>query len=144
MDDTATSQLAYDALARAVAGDAAGAATALQTIGQNSDEHRMYSVCCGFAEAGRLMLQRLYGDEAPTPGNGMYVLDELVPGAAQQDPPKAFAMRFLVAHANGHADTTLALFKAAAAASDEEYVDSVCALLADVAGITRLALKETR
>jgi hypothetical protein len=33
----------------------------------------------------------------------------------------------------------MALFNAALHASGEEYVDSVCALLADVAGLCRLA-----
>ncbi|UZK54056.1 hypothetical protein NEH16_07745 [Streptomyces drozdowiczii] len=59
----------------------------------------------------------------------------------EADPPKAFAVRFLTAYANGDHDTCLALFEAALHASDEQYVSSVCALLADVAGIYRLALK---
>ena len=88
------------------------------------------------------MLRKLYGDQAPkTPADGMFVL-QVDPGAVGKDPAKAFSVRFLAAWANGDQDTCNALFTAATRASDEEYVDSVCALFADVVGITRLALNE--
>ncbi|MFG2763120.1 hypothetical protein [Streptomyces rubiginosohelvolus] len=141
MDQEKTGDLVFEAIAHAVAGNASEAATALMTIGQASDDNRMYGVCCAIASAGTHALGLVYGDRAPKPGTSdMYVLQELVPGATVDDPPKAFAMRFLTAYANGDTETCLALFDAALRSSDDEYVSSVCALLADVAGIYRLAL----
>jgi hypothetical protein len=103
----------------------------------------MYGVCCAIAEAGAFMLRKIYGDQAPTtPDDGMWVLQPLVPDAVDRDPAKAFSMRFLIAYANGDRDTTLALFDAALASGGDQYVDSVSSLLADVAGITRLALEQ--
>lgn len=141
MDQKQTEDLIFDAIAHAVDGNASEAATALMTIGQNADNNLMYGVCCAIASAGTHALGLVYGDRAPKPGTtDMYVLQELVPGTAETDPPKAFAMRFLTAYANGDTDTCMALFNAALRSSDDEFVDSVCALLADVAGIYRLAL----
>ena len=91
------------------------------------------------------MLRRIYGDKAPkTPDDGMFILQELEPGAVGKDPAKAFSIRFLTAWANGDTDSTDALFTAATHASNEQYVDSVCALFADVIGITRLALDQPK
>ncbi|MEU0317086.1 hypothetical protein [Nocardioides sp. NPDC006273] len=145
MDHDETSQAVFDMLGKAVAGDICGAATALQTIGMASDNSRMYGVCCAIAEAGKHVLHQLYGEHAPRPGTpDMFVMQELVPGATADDPAEAFALRFLTAWANGDRATTLALFNAALDASDEEYVSSVGALLANVAGLCRLALKRKR
>ena len=142
MDHTAASNLIFDALAHAVAGNSEKAADALTDLGRNSDDHQMYGVCCAIAGAGEHMLRRLYGDQAPAPGSdGMFVLGELVPGALAADPPEAFALRFLTAYANGDTDTCMALFNAALQSDGDQYVDSVCALLAHVAGLCRLALK---
>ncbi|WP_282686296.1 MULTISPECIES: hypothetical protein [unclassified Streptomyces] len=136
-----TADLVFEALAHAIDGNASEAATALMTIGQASDDNRMYGVCCAIASAGTHALSLVYGDRAPKPGTSdMYVLQELKPGAIDGDPPKAFAVRFLTAYANGDTATCMALFNAALRSSDDEYVSSVCALLADVAGIYRLAL----
>ncbi|MCX4601182.1 hypothetical protein OG402_11855 [Streptomyces anulatus] len=141
MNQSETGDLVFEAIAQAVAGNASEAATALMTIGQNADTNLMYGVCCAIASAGTHALELVYGDRAPKHGTSdMYVLQELEPGAIGADPPKAFAVRFLTAYANGDTDTCLALFEAALRSSDDEYVSSVCALLADVAGIYRLAL----
>lgn len=145
MDTDTASQLIYEALAHAVAGDTEGAFDRLNSVCEQADRPRMYGVCCGLAEAGAHMLRKLYGDRAPkTPEDGMFVLHELQPGAVDKDPAKAFSIRFLTAWANGDRDTTDALFTAATRASDEQYVDSVCALFADVVGICRLALDELK
>ncbi|MEU0356540.1 hypothetical protein [Streptomyces cyaneofuscatus] len=141
MDQQQIGELVFEALAQSVAGNASEAATALMTIGQNADNSLMYGVCCAIASAGKRALGLIYGDRAPVPGTSdMYVLQELVPGATEDDPPKAFAMRFLTAYANGDLVTCMALFDAALHSDGDQYVDSVCALLADVAGIYRLAL----
>ncbi|MEU3203538.1 hypothetical protein ABZ702_06575 [Streptomyces cyaneofuscatus] len=140
MDQQQTGDLVFEALAHAVDGNAAEAATALMTIGQASNNSVMYGVCCAIASAGTRALGLIYGDQAPTPETGMYVLQELKPGAMEADPPKAFAVRFLTAYANGDKPTCMALFNAALHSDGDQYVDSVCALLADVAGIYRLAL----
>lgn len=145
MDTEETSKLITSALAYAVAGDSHNAATTMQTIGEQSDAARMYGVCCALANVGKLSLQKIYGDQAPRPGSSeLWGMEQLKPGALDSDPPKAFAARFLVAYANGDEDTCLALYDAAYKASDEEYVESIAALLADVAGITRLALDQQK
>ncbi|MEV6504849.1 hypothetical protein AB0M61_01845 [Streptomyces sp. NPDC051642] len=143
MDTETASRLVYEALAHGVAGDTEGAFNNLNTVCEEADQPRMYGVCCGLAEAGAHMLRKLYGERAPkSPEDGMFFLQELEPGAVGEDPAKAFSVRFLTAWANGDTDTTDALFSAATHASNEEYVDSVCALFADVVGICRLALDE--
>ncbi|MEU3620636.1 hypothetical protein ABZ725_51630 [Streptomyces sp. NPDC006872] len=142
-DDTAN--LVFEALAYAVAGQGDDAARHLITIGSQSDDNRMYGVCCAIAAAGEHMLCQLYGERAPRPEHGdMWVLKQLQPGAMDSDPPKAFAARFLVAYCNKDNQTTLALFAAALASEGDQYVDSVCALLVMVAGISRLAIDEKR
>lgn len=139
------SQLIYEALAHGVAGDGDTAFDKLNSVCEDADQPRMYGVCCGLAEAGAHMLRRIYGDKAPkTPDDGMFILQELEPGAVGKDPAKAFSIRFLTAWANGDTDSTDALFTAATHASNEQYVDSVCALFADVIGITRLALDQQK
>jgi hypothetical protein len=143
MDTDEASTLVFEALAYAVAGDAEHAAHNLTTLGENSDDNRMYGVCCAIASAGKHMLQKIYGDQAARPERGdMWAMEQLEPGALDRDPPKAFAARFLIAYCNDDEATTLALFQAALHSGGDQYVDSVCALLADVAGIARLALKE--
>lgn len=145
MDTDTASKLVFEALAHGVAGDTEGAFDKLNAVCEQADQPRMYGVCCGLAAAGAHMLRKIYGDQAPkTPDDGMFILQELEPGAASKDPAKAFSIRFLTAWANGDQDTTDALFTAATHASDEQYVDSVCALFADVVGITRLALDEQK
>jgi hypothetical protein len=143
MDTREASTLVFDAITYAVAGDADRAADAIATLGSQSDANLMYGACCSIAEAGKLMLQKIYGEKAARPENGdMWVLEQLEPGALDDDAPKAFAMRFLIAHCNGDTDTTLALWAATLQASEEEHVASVFALLGDVAGIARLAIEQ--
>jgi hypothetical protein len=138
------STLIFEALAHGVAGESDTAIDKLNSVCEDADGPRMYGVCCALAETGAHMLRKIYGDQAPkTPEDGMWVLQELMPGAFG-DPAKAFSMRFLIAWANNDRDTTDALFTAATHASNEEYIDSVCALFADVIGITRLALDQQK
>ncbi|MFF1958005.1 hypothetical protein ACFVWX_13565 [Streptomyces sp. NPDC058220] len=139
MDQAEASKLVFNALAHAVAGDSDAAATSLESLGTQSDNHQMYGVCCAIAEVGKRMMQRLFGEQ---PTDSMVVLQELKPGAAMADPHRAFALRFLTAYANDDRDMTLALFDTALAAGGEQYVESVCALLAEVAGLCRLALAQ--
>ncbi|MEV6046057.1 hypothetical protein [Streptomyces xanthochromogenes] len=140
MDTEEAKRLAFKALAHAVADEPLEVADVLEVLGHGCTDNQMYGVCCGFANAGKQMLERLHGVRIGT-GGAMVALRELVPGAAEQDPPQAFAVRFFAAASNGDDAMTLALFNAAVAAGGEQYVDSVCALLASVAGICRLALE---
>jgi hypothetical protein len=143
MDSREASALVLDAIGYAVAGDAERAADTIATLGTGSDANLMYGACCALAEAGKFALQKIYGEQAARPEQGdMWVFEQLQPGALDGDPAKAFAMRFLVAYCNGDTDTTLALWVASLKASDEEHVDSVCALLVNVAGIVRLAIEQ--
>jgi len=135
-------QLSFRALAHATAGEGDQAASLLTTIATNADTHQMYGICCGFAEAGKLMLTRIFGDQAPGPG-GMWVLEQIKPGALD-DPAEAFAARFLVAYANGDKVMTLDMYQALLESDPDTYTDSVCTLLAEVAGICRTAIKQKR
>lgn len=139
------SKLIFEALAHGVAGDGDTAINTLSSVCEEADRPRMYGVCCALAEAGSHMLRKIYGDQAPkTSEDGMFVFQELQPGSLADDPARTFSMRFLTAWANGDTDTTNALFTAATHASNEQYIDSVCALFADVIGITRLALDQQK
>ncbi|MFJ5070204.1 hypothetical protein ACIQC7_27725 [Kitasatospora sp. NPDC088556] len=143
MNDDKTVALIQQAIGSAAHGDADTAARALEALGQNSDNNRMYGVCCAIAAAGTHTLQLLYGSQAPTADNGaMWATTEFVPGAFAADPAEAFATRFLVAYSNGDTDTCLALFETALQAEGEQYVASVCALLTAVGQLVRLALDE--
>ncbi|MGW3072327.1 hypothetical protein [Kitasatospora sp. NPDC001132] len=143
MNNDETTALIQQAIGSAAHGDADTAARALETLGQNSDNNRMYGVCCAIAAAGTHTLRLLYGSKAPTADNGaMWATAELVPGAFAAVPDEAFAMRFLVAYSNGDTDTCLALFETALQAGGEQYVASVTTLLATVARLVRLALDE--
>lgn len=143
MNHTEAVSLIEDALASAVAGDTERAADRLVTLGESSDNNFMYGACGALAEAGKYGLSLIYGDQMARPERGdMFILEEIKPGAFAEDPPKAFAARFLIAWCNGDRDTTLALFDAAL--RSDQYVESVSALLADVAGILRLGLDEQK
>jgi hypothetical protein len=145
MNTEEASKLIFEALAHGVAGEADTAIDKLNSVCEDADGPRMYGVCCALAEAGAHMLRRIYGDKAPkTPEHGMWIMQELQPGAMEGDPAKTFSMRFLIAWANGDRDTTNALFTAATHASNEQYIDSVCALFTDVIGITRLAMDQQK
>jgi hypothetical protein len=136
--------LVQQALAAAIDGDTAQASAALDALGDGCTNTQMYGVCCAIAEAGRRILRKLYGSGAPSRPGDMWAIEELVPGAFHKDPADAFAARFLVAYANRDSSTCLALFETALTAGGTEYVDSVCALLTNVAGLARLALAEKR
>lgn len=143
MDTDTAAELVMEALAHAVAGEADEASMALMTLGTRGDGNLMYGVCCALASAGEHFLRQFYGDRAPQRGaDDLWVIEQLQPGVLADDPPKAFAMRFLVASANQDTATCLALYEAAYGASDDEYVDSIGALLATVAGIGRLAIEK--
>lgn len=145
MNSDTAANLIFEALAHAVAGNGDEAAHRLITIGAQSDTNQMYGVCCAIASAGEHMLCQIYGDRAPRPEHGeMWALQQMQPGALDDDPPKAFAARFLVAHCNRDTETALALFQAALESDDDQYVASVGALLATVAGISRLAIDEKK
>lgn len=143
MDNETVPQKLYNALAYAVSGDTERAFELINAVGSSCDVKEMYGVCGGIAETGALMLRKIYGDNAPqSPEDGMWTFEELRPGAGADDPPKLFSMRFLIAWANGDRDTTLALYDTALKAGPDAYTESVCALFADVVGITKLALEQ--
>lgn len=121
--------------------DAERAAGALAEIAASGDPLDMYAACCGLAEIGKRSLMQIYGAEAFDPGRGdLMFIQELQPGALADNPPEAFALRFLSAYCNDDAETAPALFRAALDAGPEAYVDSTASLLFNVAGIAKLAL----
>ncbi|MFE3049558.1 hypothetical protein ACFXIY_21200 [Streptomyces albidoflavus] len=136
MNTDQTAEAVFEMLVHAVAGNTEQASRLLESIGTQSDDHRMYGVCCALAGAGKQMLYKIFGDQPP---EHMWALEELSPGTLAADPAGGFAVRFLIANANGDRDTRRALFQAALHADGDQYVDSVCALLAQVASLCRLA-----
>lgn len=133
----------FEMIALAVADEQDKAANKLTELGERLDTNAMYGVCCGIASAGIHAMKKMHGGKGPDLARGdMWALEELRPGASTSDPPAAFAARFLVAFGNDDRPGTLALFGTALHAGPEPYVESVCALLAQTAGLCRLALKE--
>lgn len=143
MNDDRLAELVQTAFHFAYEADADRVATCLDEIGNSGDPFDMYKACCGFAAIGHAALTKIYGERAPDRARGdMWVIEELQPGALSDDPPKAFAARFLIAYCNDDKDTAPALWRAAVEAGGVQYVDSVCHLVADVAGLARLALEK--
>lgn len=142
MDQSRLAEMTMDLICVALAGETDRAAATLQDIGMQTTHHEMYGVCCAIATAGVQALRKVYGAQYDPSGGDLMVFEELTPGAMAEDPPKAWAMRFLVAYANDDTPSTLALFETALKASDEEYVSSVAALLVNVTGLLRLSLDE--
>lgn len=132
----------WDMLGHAIEGRGDEAARALMAIGQDSDTARMYGVCCALAETGKEILHRLYPAMTWEPNGSMWALHLIGPG--EGNPADVWAARFLVAWANKDTANTDALFTAALAGSDDEYGDSICALLVTVAGLGKTALAEKR
>lgn len=135
----------FEMISLAVADEQDKAADKLTDLGERLDISGMYGVCCGVASVGIHAMTRMNGGKGPDLARGdMWALAELRPGAATEDPPAAFAARFMVALGNNDRQASLALFDTALRAGPERYVESVCALLAQTAGLCRLALKEQR
>src|SRR5690554_5019115 len=110
MDRDQLGQPVIRAFNAAVDRDLSGVADALDAIGTTGDPFDMYAACCGFAEIGKGALKKIYGDRAPRPEQGdMWVIEEMQPGALSDDPPKAFAARFLIAYCNDDKKTAPAL-----------------------------------
>lgn len=142
MNDDERVELIHRALACAVAKDAEGAADALSAVGENSDNWQMYGTCCAIAAMAVEVMTRHLGMAFDSNAGDMMVIEPLIPDATFRSPAEAFSMRFIVAYANGDKDTTLALYKAAGEAGPQQFTDSVSSLLADTAGIARLALDQ--
>lgn len=112
----------------------------LAMLSEPGDPIILFVACRGFAEVGKRAMLLMGEAQAFDPARGdMVILEELEPGAFGEDPPSAFALRFLAAHTNDDNDTAFALFKAALDAGPEAFVPSVCALINTIAGIVRAA-----
>lgn len=142
MTEQEATQAIWDLLGHAVEGRADEAAHALMAIGQDSTTARMYGVCCGIAEVGKEVLRKLYPHMIWEPNGSMWTLRQI--GSGDGDPADVWAARFLVAWANGDTANTDALFRAAVAGSNDEYIGSVCALVTTVAGLAITATAEKR
>ncbi len=140
MTDNEATKAIWDLLGHAIEGRGEQAAQLLMAIGQDSDTARMYGVCCGIAEVGREILRKLYPAMAWAPSGYMWAMQQIRPG--EGDPADVWAARFLVAWANKDTANTDALYRAAVAGSDDEYVGSICALVTTVAGLAITARTE--
>lgn len=134
-------ELTMRTIGAAMEGDSHNATVAMLTIGQEGDQADVYGACCAFAEIGKAALKKIYGDRSPDPSRGdmwaMRILDQ-----RKAEPAEVFASRFLVAYANDDRPQTVALFRAALASSDDDYVSSVAQLLATAVGLSRTALDD--
>lgn len=132
-------RLIQQTLVAAMDGDTERAATTIQQLGDGTDAAGMYTVCRAFGMAAKHALEMLYGQQ---PKDAQWFLRAVHPGVFDKDPAQTFSARFIVAYANDDTDTCLALYRAATHASDEQYVDSVLALLKDTAMLLKLAEEE--
>lgn len=143
MDHDTLQHHVFGAFHAAVDMDAVLVADHVSAIAGTEDPFDMYAACCGFAEIGKRAMLKLHGDREFDPARGdMVIVQELEPGALAASPDEAFAVRFFSAYCNDDKETPAVLFKTALDASFEEFVDSVCALLNNVAGIARLAIEQ--
>lgn len=140
MTEGKTAEMVMATIGYAVAGDVGRTASALQELGENSDNNQMYGVCCAIAAAGAHVLRLLHGNVLAE--GDFWALSEVTPGSLDSNPAGMFARRFLVAYSNGDTATCMALFNATLAAGEEHHVTSVIALLGHVASLIQLALKE--
>lgn len=109
------------ALQYAVDGRYEIAATIVNAVALNGTGHSLYAACCTWAGSAEVALERVHGPIGDNvwsftadPGDG---------------PAETFARRFITAYGNDDPDTTVALFRAAAAAGDEQFSASLSALL---------------
>lgn len=139
MSEREAAQLAHEALALAIDRKQEEAAALLTRLLQDSDMHRVYGLCCGFAEGGRKALLKSAGGRAPIFANGeQWGITELMPGG--HDPAALFSLQFLVAYANGDRATARAHYIALVLSDDEEArVRGVSRLFGDIADLCRTA-----
>lgn len=131
------------AIGCALQGDAEGATNAMVEIGQNGTWRDVYGSCCAYAEVGKAALIKFYGEHAPDPARGGMWAMQTLPGKTAE-PAEVFAVRFILAYANDDKDGAFALFRAALESSNEDYIDSIAALLATAASLANSALEHAR
>lgn len=135
-------QKVFEMISAAVDRNAEDATDLLAQVMTDGDTNRGYGVCCAIATAGERAMNVLFGDKAPAiEHGGQWVVEQLKPGGLD-DPHKAFAVRFLIAYANGQTDTARTHFETMAKAGPHAYVAGVSQLLCDVAGLCRTALEQ--
>lgn len=143
MDQDRLHQLTMDALSAAVLKDADRASDAITEIGASGDPFDMYAACCGFAEIAKRAMTKALGQKPDLAAGDMWILEDLKPSSPDKNPAETFAVRFMTAYANDDKDTVPALYRTALEAGPEQFVDSVCALLANAADLHRLSFKPT-
>lgn len=138
MNDDELAEHVMTALAAAIDHDEHACCGALAAIAATGDPHDMYRACCGFAEAARQSMTRLYGRSPDLEAGDMWAAIPLGANATENaDPAHLFSMRFTIAYANDDTDTTPALFQAAL--NSGYYPESVMSLLLDAANLTVIA-----
>lgn len=146
MESAELRPLVIGAMEAAVNGDVDNIADNLAQIATSGDPFDMYAACCGLAEIGKNALNALAGNhgcDSDCCGDHRVEIQEVRPGAFDEDPHQAFAARFFAAYCNEDGDMTATLFKVALDAGMEDFVDSVCALVHNTAGIVRIAISTT-
>ncbi|MFF4385567.1 hypothetical protein ACFY0G_02055 [Streptomyces sp. NPDC001552] len=134
----------HQALDAAIVGDSRRASDALDEIGLNSTPQELYGVCGGLAGGCVKALQLVHGDAYDPAAGDRVWFREAVPGANEADPYGAWAMRFLVAHANGDTAMTNALYRAAHVAGGRDLANSVACLLLLAADMARSTAEHLR
>lgn len=131
--------LARRALALAVERKTTEGAHMLSLALGDSDVEQVFTMCCGFAESGRVAMVAMAKEHAPIFANGeSWGITELQPGAAE-DPAAVFSVRFLVAWANGEKDTARALYDGLLSTGEAAAIVGVGRLFGDIAKLIRTA-----
>lgn len=140
MDHARRTALMHQALEAAITYDGPATAAALAEVGEHSTPRELFGVCGGLAAGGIAALKMVHGDDY-NPAVHLLWFREAVPGANEADPHGAWAMRFLVAHANGDMPMANALFRTAMDAGGDDLARSITSLLAVAADLARAAIE---
>lgn len=122
----ALAPLVDSALGYLLNGENARAAVIVEEITEHGDGADVYGLCCAAADVAGAVFSAEDGRA-------------LLATVPADDPHRLFAGRFLTAYAAGDTPMTAALFRAAELAGEPERTESVCALLALTATLSRHA-----
>lgn len=129
MDHAERTDLTEQAMTAAFVDDQDKVATLLERIAQGSNPIQMYTVCCAFATLAAHALRVRFAPRGMTPRDMIF----LKPTPDDVTPATTFACRFIVAFANRDHLMTKALFMVALEAPDDQFTESVFALILESA-----------
>ncbi len=141
MADEQVEEMVHDMIMEAAFGDSERAAGLLRTLGLDQNAHGMFVVCATVAEYGAVSLRRR-ASGVPLGGDAMVIPARAARDDANNDPPGAFAERFLAAWTNGDPEMCRDLFIASLELTDQQHVDGVAALVSLTGHVVRSQYEE--